>query len=775
MVVFDLESNSLLNDSVIDYTTLPYKLKDNFVIHCIVCKDLATQKVYKFVQDEVKTKFVEYARTVKHWIGHNSINFDHLVLKLYLGLDYTIGPDAFAGEPCSIDDTLIMSKVLNPDRLGHSLEWWGNKLGCHKMDWRGEAISLGIIPDTAPPGAEFENYHPRMLDYNLQDVLVTEKVYHALKEEWGNWDHGRAYELEKSVAEIITKQEHRGFHFDVDLARTALVDLDTKMQDIVNTVEPNLPPKKATKSFMANYSPPKIQFKKDGSYSAALLKFAEKIGGTIENNCLLFNGKSYPIPVPLEPLVTTAPMTLVDSTAIKEYLVAAFGWSPTSYKERDLTVDAQKKKINKDKFTEVAKRYTEQTLESPFCDDRCEHLEVKPAQLYAKLLKHDLKKPLKVLTNPSFTVGQDKTLCSGLEKIADQFSYVKDIVLWLTYRHRRNSILGGGADIDDEDLDKGYLSYIRADGRIPTPADTCGCNTSRMKHRVVANIPRVSSVYGDTMRALFGVSNAYLMGNDADGLEARITGHYIYKYDGGPEYAEALVAAKPNDVHTLNAERMDVSRSDAKTFYYAALYGAQPPKLAKQMAWPLSRAKKVFNAFWEAAKPIEELKTNLEKYWETVGNKSFILGIDGRKIPTRSKHSLLNSLFQSAGLICMKRAMVIADRELKEEGFSIDFFRDNRKTSYAQQLIAYHDETEVEVSKDLVIFKKFQSEEEAKMFEDKEKMWSDVIHTDKGYYRAYCKVGEIFAKGVTKAGAFYNLNVTLTSGYQIGLNWRDVH
>lgn len=61
---------------------------------------------------------------------------------------------------------------------------------------------------------------------------------------------------------------------------------------------------------------------------------------------------------------------------------------------------------------------------------------------------------------------------------------------YLTYKHRRNSILGGGLEWDEEEeAEKGYMAYIREDGRIPTPADTCGAATSRMKHRVCANIP----------------------------------------------------------------------------------------------------------------------------------------------------------------------------------------------------------------------------------------------------------------------------------------------
>ena len=35
-LVWDIESTGLLNSSSIDYTSVPYKLKDSFGIHCIV-------------------------------------------------------------------------------------------------------------------------------------------------------------------------------------------------------------------------------------------------------------------------------------------------------------------------------------------------------------------------------------------------------------------------------------------------------------------------------------------------------------------------------------------------------------------------------------------------------------------------------------------------------------------------------------------------------------------------------------------------------------------
>lgn len=54
------------------------------------------------------------------------------------------------------------------------------------------------------------------------------------------------------------------------------------------------------------------------------------------------------------------------------------------------------------------------------------------------------------------------------------------------------------------------------------------------------------------MRSLLrGGNNQIQFGYDFSSLENRIQGHYVYKYEGGPELAETLLAEKPNDLHKL--------------------------------------------------------------------------------------------------------------------------------------------------------------------------------------------------------------------------------
>ena len=104
-----------------------------------------------------------------------------------------------------------------------------------------------------------------------------------------------------------------------------------------------------------------------------------------------------------------------------------------------------------------------------------------------------------------------------------EVSYARDIVDYLTYKHRRNSILGGGLEWDEEEeAEKGFLAYVGQMGVYPPQLIHVGAATSRFKHRVVTNIPRTSSLVYGTYVAQFGVDDTcYQIGYDFDSLKQR--------------------------------------------------------------------------------------------------------------------------------------------------------------------------------------------------------------------------------------------------------------
>ena len=738
MFTCDIETNSLLTDGFVDYKASPYKLKPNFKLHCIVVERHEDGKILAFydgptyqlngepiaeykgdatymldnytpVEYEHRQlwEFPEYIATQPPTsvVGHNLIDFDILALKLWFKMDYSIKHGLWHGANIKVQDTLVISKCLNPDRFGgHSLDNLGKKVGLNKIAFRKQL----------PESRRFEDFAADMLYYCIRDVQVNTKVFQMLMQEKQGWNWDAALELEHRVRDIVTRGSHRGFKFDKALAEASICELDSLMLDRKEKVTPLIPAKPATKKFLGEMTPPKRQFKDGGaSLSANLEKFIQAHNGELEKigdsgvastdyKVRLF-GKEYNLPLPDEALLKTQLADIDDTTHIKNWLVG-LGWNPSEYKEKDLTVRQAKGigkvKRTREEYEKAVKTYVEQTLNSNFCGDRLEYLKTSKSKLESHLMSKDIGKSVRVLTNPNFTVGQEKEMCPNLNKIFDNFPFAGDIVEYLTYRHRRNSILGGNLDWDEEgEADKGYMAYVREDGRIPTPADSCGAATSRFKHRVVANIPRATSLYGEKMRALFGVDqDCYQVGYDFSSLEARIEGHYCYKYDAPDKgYCKSLTLEKPNDVHSVMARTISdligrkFERSPAKSVKYAVTYGATENKVAKTIGSDLETGNMVYNAFWQAAFPLKALKEKLKAYWEGVGGKSFILGIDGRKVPTRAAHAILNSLFQSGGVICAKQTMVFYEDLLEENGLLVDFFKEDWKSKiYAQQLIAYH-------------------------------------------------------------------------------------
>lgn len=811
-ITWDRETTGLLDESAIDYTQSPYKLRDSFKTNCIVVEEHQTGNIISFydgpkyildgrrfeekgvhgtyvlenyVPQEYEhfplKDFKKYIKNtdIRKVVAHNQINFDLLVGKLEDDMEFTVEPDTWCDKVIEFEDTLVLSKTLNPDRFGgHSLDKLSEKVSIHKIEFRKHM----------PADVRFLEFAADELYYCIYDVKANTQVYYYLDKERQGWDWSDAISLEKSVAELITRQTHRGFKFDKELAEKNVRELDLLMEERRLRVTPLLPKRQATKAFMKDFTPPVRQFKKDGSYAADLIKFVEKHSGILhEDRKVELFGNVYELPLPNEPLVTEMDATIDDTTHIKEWL-CGLGWAPQEYKEKDLSVDTKKIKLSKEKLETSIEKYVAQTLASNFCEDRCDHLDTTKHKLKAQLLKRaEAGRAIKVITNPSFTVGQDKEMDPGLQVIAEKFPFVRDVVEYLTYKHRRNSILGGGMDWDeDEEPEKGYVAAIRQDGRIPTPADTCGAATSRMKHKLVANIPRVTTLFGEPMREMFGVEDDFFqIGYDFDSLEAKEEASYCWRYEAEPkEYCMSLLQDKPNDVHTMMAKKItaligrEFKRSPAKNVKYGATYGAQAKKVAKTIGSDLVTGQLVFDAFWEAASPLNKLKKRLSEYWEKQGGKKFILGIDGRKVPTRSAHAILNSLFQSAGVICAKRAMVIHDRKLKAEGLAVDFFKDDWKNRlFCQQMIAYHDEAQLEVKKELVQFKMFATEKEAQAFKDSEnKIWSDIKPNVRGgFFVAYCRAGELASEAVKEAGEYYKLNVELTAGYMVHKHWAGCH
>jgi len=142
-----------------------------------------------------------------------------------------------------------------------------------------------------------------------------------------------------------------------------------------------------------------------------------------------------------------------------------------------------------------------------------------------------------------------------------------------------------------------------------------------------------------------------------------------YTFDDG----EYPIIMESGDAHTRNAEAYtlaagrEVSRDAGKGITYGIMYGAQAQKISIMLGISMDAAQRVIDAFWDSNLGLKGRKEWLENFWEATGRK-FIPSFDGRRIWTRSKHSLLNAYQQSSGACLFDLVGILFHHQNQEDG-----------------------------------------------------------------------------------------------------------
>lgn len=554
-------------------------------------------------------------------------------------------------------DTLLLSRLLYPDiarsgpnshklpphaRNRHALREWGIRLGVHKGDYKGGWLE----------------WSPEMQDYGEQDTVVLERLFNWLMAQQPT---PQSSAIEHEFAAIIRRQERRGFGFDHEKAarlQGELVERQVALEaDLIVAFGEWWAFGKAANAGASRpetYDPDDDEDAEDEEEQdrrrlewKARMTWGDVVIPTKDRSTKMVGFPDVTVPrtspltgKPLKPYVGPPKVTYSQGAAytpikrvqfnprsrahVRQRLSAKYGWEPS-------------------RFTKGGKH----SPPVPVVDDDV----------------------VRGLPYPEAQMLADYYLVT---KRLGQVSEGKQA--WM--RTAR------------EEPDQGGRIHYRIHGRV----NTNGAVTARCTHMSpnLAQVPKNTSAFklcpqyeevqGWRCRELFIAIEPYvLQGFDGSSLEGCMAAHYLSKWDKG-EYAKVVSEgdkAKGTDPHSWMRSVVigediigagDPGRDNAKTAFYASLYGSGDEKLGSIVlpTAPLREKRelgklikhKIFGA-WEA---MASLKWALE---QAVEERGYLVALDGRKLKVRKRHAALNTLLQSAGAIVMKRALIELDTDLR--------------------------------------------------------------------------------------------------------------
>lgn len=569
MLFFDIETDGLLEDLT--------------KIHCMCIKDTSTDTMYRYTPENIEDGIKKLMVAGETICGHNVIAFDlPAIKKLYpwftVHKDKVVDTLVYArlvfSEVNYIDNKLTRIGVL-PKRLygSHSLKAYGYRLGVLKGTYCEKEDAWAI-------------FTPEMLDYNEQDVVVTEALYKKCSKKTTT---EQALSLEHKAQWLMVRMENNGFTFDKEKAIELMSTLQNKQIEVLNQL-----------AHMVPRIPDKVFIPKRDNKS-----------------------KGYKAGVPIQRYKEFNPNSRQQVLWImKDYYKYPFS-------NPDMHTEDGKIQLNEETF---------------------------------KLIVKDTEAPEEV------------------RKLAELFQ--ENFLL----TKRLGQLIDGK---------NGWLKLVSEDGKIHGHVNPNGAITGRATHSKpnIAQVPHVGTEYGKECRELFTVPKGwYQAGIDACGLELRCLSHYMYSFDDG-EYANECVNG---DIHTKNQIAAGLpERNMAKTFIYGFLYGAGDAKIGQIVGGTAEHGAELRKKFLKETPAIKKLqsyvKNLLSEYdvglrqrkWKT----RYLKGLDGRLLYTRSIHSALNLLLQSAGAIVCKYWIVRTEERLLNLG--LDHGKDF-------QLMAWvHDEQQI--------------------------------------------------------------------------------
>lgn len=635
-VIIDIEANALVNPTQ---------------IWLIVCKDIETGEYNIFrnltTDDTERNRFLNFSRTVHHWIGHNLLGYDWPVLVELLKLPRA--EDVVE----TLTDTLILSKLVDYPRSGHSVEHYGEEFGYPKGSfsrWNDQDLYDGR-----------SELFLKLEEYCIRDVDITHKIYLKYRSYLMKEEHNASIRLEHQFQLVVNTLHKNGFSFNLSNAKVLLKKVEEDLSILDKDILISFPPREV---LIREFTP---KATKHGTISRT------SVPRSLHPSLHLYEiGKSYRH----THLVAFNPSS---HKQLIEVLNAA-GWQPTDKTQThiDTEREIQKLKYTKERSDELDLKLKESIL-------KLEQLE----KSGWKINENNLS------TLPSTAPSSARTLAKRI---------------LLESRRRTLTEWIGLCDVDGRIHGRFYgigawthrMAHQQPNtANIPNDLDTQG----------------VKKLLGKELRSLWQApKNRLLVGVDAEGIQLRIFAHYIDDKEFTDALVNGRKHLG-TDPHSLNQRVLgDVckTRQAAKRFIYALLLGAGIGKLAQILEVSEDETKRALDRLMERYQGFTDLK---EHYIPADAKRGWFLGLDGRRvrIPGETaglrKHLCMSGYLQNGEQIIIKSAGIKAGKAVAELEEGIIAQRAGSGTAFfvrSKLVNIVHDEYVIETPNDVTFAKQVQ-------------------------------------------------------------------
>lgn len=211
--VIDIEADSLTNVKNIWLVVMKCIETGEYLIYRNITKDEIERE--RFLRD-IETLW----QTGGHLLGHNLLGYDWPVLRATVQV----------ADPTSFDllvDTLVISKLIDYSRDGHSIEDYGLEFGFEKIKF-----------------TDFSKLSPEMETYCIRDVDICEKIYQKYKRYINNPLHAVSIRTEHDFQrKVISALERNGFGFNIEKANKLLDKVTEELKVLDKDILDAFPPR----------------------------------------------------------------------------------------------------------------------------------------------------------------------------------------------------------------------------------------------------------------------------------------------------------------------------------------------------------------------------------------------------------------------------------------------------------------------------------------------------------------------------------------------------